>query len=95
MLKLISGAVGLATLVAVALGSIAYFQPRSEATEKHLQMTEYSEIAALENELKLTILEIDSILKMGAQNQRDTNQLEYLNAKRLNLESRLRELQGA
>ena len=58
-------------------------------------MTEYSEIGKLENELSLTVLEIDSILKMGPQTQREENRLEYLSAKRLNLETRLRELQGA
>ena len=95
MLKLISGAVGLATLVAVALGSIAYFQPRTLATEKHLEMTEYTETANLENELSITVLEIDYILKIPAPDAAEQNRLQYLNTKRTNLETRLRDLQGA
>ncbi len=93
--KLISGAVGLATLVAIALGSIAYFQPRGVASEKHLEMTEYTETAKLENELSITVLEIEYLLKVPAPGAADQNRLQYLNTKRTNLETRLRELQGA
>ncbi len=95
MVKIISVLGGLAVLVATALGSIAYFQPRVEAQSKHLEMTEYTESAKLENELSITVLEIDYILKIPAPDAADQNRLQYLNTKRTNLETRLRELQGA
>ena len=93
--KLVAIAVGVVTLTSAGFGAVAFFQSREDALAQHLELSEYSETAKLENALKLTELEINYLLNMAVRSPTQDNQLQYLNAKRLNLETRLRALQGA
>lgn len=84
-------------LMSIAGGTFAavnYFQSSEDSETEHLEITEYSERGKLENELKLTVLEINYLLDKQ-RDAADQNRLQYLNSRRLAIETRLDELKGA
>lgn len=93
--KTIAKAVGVVTLLGFAWGVSQFYQTDLEATTAHSQLAEYTETSQLENALELTILEIGHLLDTIERDAREENRLQYLNAKRLNIEARLLNLQGA
>lgn len=93
--KILAVLVSIATLFAFAFAGFSYFQPRAVAQVEHLQLSEYTERARLDNELKLTVMEVAYLLNMGVRTPEEENRLQYLNSRRLTIEARLLELTGA
>lgn len=86
--------VAIGTLVGMIVGAVNYFQTDVEAAEAHQQIAEDSERGRLNNELKVTQLEVDYLLEMGEANRSEKEQarLEYLQRVIEQVEERLREL---
>lgn len=107
--KHITYAVGVCTLIGLGVGGVNYFQSRDDAIEEHREMSqqiqegdtriaEYDEVGNLENQIRLTRLEIRQIQLTGERRSLTTDEqsdLDYLKDKILILEDRLLELQAA
>jgi len=106
--KQIGAAVGVCTLLGMLWGVTQYFQPKGEARAEHLEITaeqvagdtrlaEYDEVGNLENQIRLTRLEIKQIHLTEERrelNSDEASELDYLDEKLLILEDRLLDLQS-
>jgi hypothetical protein len=105
--KQIGAAVGVFTLLGMLWGVSQYFQPKTEAEEEHdvivmrqvkgdARLAEYDEVGNLENQIRLTRLEIKQIHLTQERRVLDideASELDYLDEKLLILEDRLLDLQ--
>lgn len=105
--KHISYVIGVCTLIGIGITGVNHFQSRAAAVSEHLEiaaeqvagdtrLAEYDEVGNLENQIRLTRLEIKQIHL--TQERRvllidESSELEYLDEKLLILESRLLDLQ--
>jgi len=106
--KQIGAAVGVFTLLGMLWGVTQYFQPKAEAMAEHLdlqteskagdtRLAEYDEVGNLENQIRLTRLEIKQIHlteERRTLNIDEASELDYLDEKLLILEDRLLDLQS-
>ena len=105
--KHIAFAVGVCTLIGMAVTAVNHFQSRDEALAEHEALTtasaagdsrlaEYDEVGNLENQIRLTRLEIKQIHLTQERRELsidEASELDYLDDKLLILEERLDELQ--